>query len=42
MKVKIILAALATLALAGCGNLGCAGAANQQAGAGACTAHVSF
>lgn len=42
MSCRLFLVALAALALAGCSNLGCAGASYNQAGGGGCTAHVPF
>jgi PBP1b-binding outer membrane lipoprotein LpoB len=42
MSCRLILVALTALVLAGCSNLGCAGADNGRAGAGGCTAHVQF
>jgi hypothetical protein len=42
MSFKVILAALATLALAGCGSLGCAANSNNQNSGGGCSTHVSF
>jgi hypothetical protein len=38
----LITAALAVLALSGCSTLGCGGAANSRAEAGACSTHISF
>lgn len=42
MTCRLILVTLAALALAGCSNLGCAGAGNSRVDAGGCTAHVAF
>jgi hypothetical protein len=42
MGLKLMLAALAALTLAGCGSTGCGGAANDRAAAGLCTTHVTF
>jgi hypothetical protein len=42
MTVRLILAALAALALSGCQAMGCGAAANGHNEAGACTAHVPF
>jgi hypothetical protein len=41
MKIGTILAAVAALAVSGCG-LNCGGAANESAAAGACGLHTTF
>jgi hypothetical protein len=42
MTTKLILALFAAFTLAGCGSLGCAGSANNNAEGGGCSAHVAF
>jgi hypothetical protein len=39
---KLLLAALAAVTLAGCGSMGCGGAANNNASGGSCGTHITF
>jgi len=42
MACKLLLAALAAVALSGCGSMGCGASANNQNSGGACGTHVTF
>jgi hypothetical protein len=39
---RLILAAICALTLAGCGTLGCGGAANNRTAGGTCSTHIPF
>ena len=39
---RLILAAICAVALAGCGTLGCGGAADNRTAGGACATHIPF